>query len=87
MRGFEELIGRGREHYLWTRHAEIEKLRGQPSRDARINRTYEELVTAREHGRVVRRVFESNGIEPPNLSLLDRWIALLARHAERLEAA
>jgi len=87
MRGFEELLDRGRQHYLWTRQSEIGELRQRHTSEARLSHAYEELVTAREHARVLRRAFDARAIPPPNLSHLDRWIALLTQYSERRAVA
>lgn len=85
-RGFEDLAERRRTHYLWTRTAEVSHLRDRPSA---VHRTLvqEQLVSAREHARVIRRTLFSAGIKPPSFEHLDRWLGLLTPEVQlRLSA-
>lgn len=87
MRGFEALLERSRQHFLWTRHAEINELRRRSSREMRVSHAYEELVTAREHARVLRRAFAAQQLDSPSFEHLERWIALLIQEMEVREVA
>lgn len=81
-RGFEDLAARRRPHYLRTRVAEAEALAGRPE-PLRVTSMAEELSTAREHARVVRRALFAAKVSPPSFEHLDRWLGLLA-HGEQL---
>jgi hypothetical protein len=80
-RGFEDLADRRRAHYLWTRTAEVSRLRDRP---AALHRTLmqEQLATAREHARVIRRTLFSAQVRPPSFEHLDRWLGLLTQDVE-----
>lgn len=79
-RGFEDLAERRRQHYLWTRDAEVRTLRALPTESLRVQAVYEQLRSAREHAQVVRRTLFAKGMKPPSFEHLDRWIAVLGRH-------
>lgn len=77
-RGFEDLASRRRAHYLRTRVAEVEALARRPE-PLRVAAVAEELTTAREHAKVVRRALFAANVSPPTFEHLDRWLGLLAR--------
>lgn len=76
-RGFEDLAARRRPHYLRTRVAEVQALASRPE-PLRVTAMAEELTTAREHARVVRRALLAAQVSPPSFEHLDRWLGLLA---------
>jgi hypothetical protein len=78
-RGFENLSGRSRQHYLWVRDHEVDLLRKRPTDSMRIDLVYEQLRSAREIGTVVCRALTAHPVETPSFEHIDRWIAVLAR--------
>lgn len=86
-RGFENLSGRSRQHYLWVRDHEVDLLRKRPTDSMRIDLVYEQLRSAREIGTVVRRALTAHAVETPSFEHIDRWIAVLARETSLSAAA
>jgi len=86
-KGFEGIADRRREHYLHVRMNEVDRLRAEATPALRINRMHDQLVEAREHARVVRRVLSQQGIQPPDFTHLDRWLGCLTRAAGVTTAA
>lgn len=81
-RGFEDILDRHREHYLHTRIHEVEQLALLPTDEMRAERLRDDLVSAQEKGRMVRRALTDAGLAVPDFAHLDRWIAVLARATE-----
>jgi hypothetical protein len=77
-RGFEDLAERRRQHFLWTRNAEVMELRSCPTEGLRRDLVTEQLRDAQETARVVRRSLLELGSAAPRFEHLDRWISLLA---------
>jgi hypothetical protein len=78
-RALEDLESRARPHYLWTRQAEVAKLRSRPIPALRMTWIEAELRSARDTAMLVTRVLEKAEVKPPALGHLDRWLGLLAR--------
>jgi hypothetical protein len=78
-RGFEDLGARRRQHFLYTRDAEVGDVRQCPSTALRLDLVRERLRDAQETGRVVRRSLIDLGAAAPNFEHLDRWISLLSQ--------
>jgi hypothetical protein len=78
----EELPDRARQHFLWNRNDEVRKLRELDTRTMRIDAIHEDLRSARELGRLVRRTLIGNLKELPSFDHTDRWIRVLGREAE-----
>jgi hypothetical protein len=78
-RGFENLAGRSRQHYLWARDHEVDLLRKRPTKSMRVDLVYEQLRSAREIATVVSRTLKEHAVEAPSFEHIDRWIAVLAR--------
>lgn len=78
-RGFEDLGVRRRQHFLYTRDAEVGDVRQCPSTALRLDLVRERLRDAQETGRVVRRSLIDLGAAAPNFEHLDRWISLLSQ--------
>lgn len=81
-RGFEDLPERRRQHYLWSRLAEVDELRKKASGGLKVDLVHEELRNAREAGVLVRRALLSKTSRPPHFEHIDRWIGVLVREAE-----
>lgn len=78
-RGFEDLPARRRQHFLWSRDAEVSAIRERPTGGLRRDHVREQLRDAQETGRVVRRALMDLGSKAPTFEHLDRWISLLAQ--------
>ena len=78
----EELPDRARQHFLWNRNDEVRRLRELDTRTMRIDAIHEDLRSARELGRLVRRTLVGNLKELPSFDHTDRWIRVLGREAE-----
>jgi hypothetical protein len=78
-RGFEDLPARRRQHFLWSRDAEVSAIRGRPAGGLRRDYVREQLLDARENGRLVRRALIDLGSKAPTFEHLDRWISVLAQ--------
>ncbi len=87
LRGFEDLLSRRRQHYLWVREEEVAEVREQPTAAMRLDLVHEWLSTARENGAIVRRTLAKTASEAPSFDHLDRWIDLLARERQAAAAA
>lgn len=83
----DELPERARQHFLWTRNEEVRAIRSLETRSMKLDLIHEELRTARETGRLVRRTLMSNLRELPSFDHTDRWIRVLGREAEARAAA
>jgi hypothetical protein len=81
-RGFEDILDRHREHYLHTRTHEVEQLAQLPTDEMRAERLRDDLVTAQEKGRMVRRALAEEGVAAPDFAHLERWVGVLARATE-----
>lgn len=80
--GLDELPERARQHFLWTRSEEVRTIRELETRSMKLDLIHEELRTARETGRLVRRTLISSLPELPSFAHTDRWIRVLGREAE-----
>jgi hypothetical protein len=78
-RGFEDLPDRRRQHYLWTREAEVAAVRQHPTLGLRRDFVREQLRDAWETSRIVRRALLELGTEAPRFDHLNCWISLLAQ--------
>lgn len=78
----DELPERARQHCLWTRSDEVRAIRELETRSMKLDLIHEELRTARETGRLVRRTLIGNLAELPSFDHTDRWIRVLGREAE-----
>jgi hypothetical protein len=78
-RGFEDLGARRRQHFLYTRDAEVGDVRQCPSTALRLDLVRERLRDAQETGRVVRRSLIDLGAAAPNFEHPSRWISLLSQ--------
>lgn len=83
----DELPERARQHFLWNRNDEVQVIRSLETRSMKLDWIHEELRTARETGRLVRRTLISNLPELPSFDHTDRWIRVLGREAEARAAA
>lgn len=83
----DELPERARQHFLWTRNDEVRAIRELETRSMKLDLIHEELRTARETGRLVRRTLMSSLPELPSFDHTDRWIRVLGREAEARAAA
>ena len=83
----DELPQRARQHFLWTRNEEVRTIRALETRSMKLDLIHEELRTAREVGRLVRRTLMSNLADLPSFDHTDRWIRVLGREAEAQAAA
>jgi hypothetical protein len=81
-RGFDDLATRAREHYLWTREAEVEALRKLALPAMRMAHVESQLRSARDLAKVVTRVLDKQDAKVPELGHLERWLGLLAREQE-----
>lgn len=78
-RGFEDLVDRGRNHYLWTRMDEVESLRAAATPGMKVEVAHKWLQDARETSRHVRRAALAHGLSVPSFKHLDAWIGVLER--------
>jgi hypothetical protein len=78
-RGFEDLPERRRQHFLWTREAEVESIQTLPTPRLRRDFVREQLRNAQEIARRTRRTLISLGVEAPRFDHLDRWVTLLGQ--------
>ena len=78
-RGFDELLGRSREHYMFTRSHEMSEVLAENTRELKLERVHRDLRTAQENARVVRRAFQAKGRDWAAPEHLDRWLSVLAR--------
>jgi hypothetical protein len=85
--GWEGLANRRRTHYLTVRTSEVGQLAALPTSQMRLQRVHQDLLEARDHGRVVTRVLIERGVRPPDLGHLERWAGVLARVAGAAAAA
>jgi hypothetical protein len=69
-RGFEDLPARRRQHFLWSRDAEVSAIRGRPNGGLRRDYVREQLRDAQETGRIVRRALMELGSEAPTFEHL-----------------
>lgn len=86
-RGFEDLADRAREHYLWTRQAEVEALRKLTLPAMRMAHIESQLRSAKDTSTVVRRALMSDSAKLPDFGHLERWLGLLAREQQMALAA
>jgi hypothetical protein len=81
-RGMETLAERGRQHYLWSRTAEVGALRDTPVPAMRLARMEADLRSAKETAAAVRRALALETPGFPSFGHIDRWLGLLAREQQ-----
>jgi len=85
--GLDELPDRARQHFLWTRNEEVRRIRELDTRSMKLDAVHEDLRSARELGRQVRRSLIGKLRELPSFDHTDRWLRVLGREAEARAAA
>jgi hypothetical protein len=80
-KGFEDLSGRRRQHYLYVRATEVEQVRQLPTSNARLQAVHQQLLAARSHASTAARVLRSAQIDVPSFEHVDRWLGLISRVA------
>jgi hypothetical protein len=78
-RGFDELLSRSREHYMFTRSHEMAEVLGERTRELKLERIHRDVRTAQENARAIRRAFQADRQEWTPPEHLDRWLSVLAR--------
>jgi hypothetical protein len=81
-RGFDDISLRARQHYLWTRQAEVEALRKLTLPAMRITHVESQLRAAKDTAIVVGRILKQQGVTPPEFEHLGRWLGLIAREQQ-----
>jgi hypothetical protein len=84
-RALDELPGRARSHYLYTRRREVDRMRSLSVAAMRLHETETQLRAASDLGSVLRRAAPDAGL--PRLDHLDRWLGLLGREQQLALAA
>jgi hypothetical protein len=85
-RGFEGLGGRARHHYLWVRVDEVARVGAAPTQSMRLDHVHRGFREARDLSAVVTRVLAEHQLEGPAFEYLDRWLAVLSRSTDVLDA-
>jgi hypothetical protein len=85
-RGFDGLVGRARQHYLWVRVGEVASLASAPSQAMRREHVHRSFREARDFAAVVSRVLGEKRLQAPDFEHLERWLAVLSRSTDVLDA-
>lgn len=84
--GFGGYLEHAREHCLFARSEEARNLQSQPTAMSAAVLAAQ-LAEARDHGAVLSRGLDAQGVHAPSFDHVERWRRLLIRRSERVEAA